>query len=300
MTAMVPAQLAVEHRYLTVNALRMHSVEKGRGPLVLLLHGFPEHWWTWRYQIDPLARAGFRVVAPDLRGYGETAGPGPYDLRTVTRDVSELIRALGEDRAIVVGHDWGGALAWTLAANHPEQVERLIVINCPHPAQVPRAILRSPDQALRLSYFFFFQLPWLPERALKKDGATAIRRMYRGNALDKSRFSDEEIQPFRDAILRPGAATAMLGWYRAAVRGALAGPRLTKIRVPTLMIWGMQDRALRYEHVVPGTEHRVEDLRIERIEGCGHFAPAEQPERVNALLLDAVSASRSIDQTIGL
>lgn len=283
--------LSVTHAFADVGGLKLHYVEKGQGPVVLLLHGFPEMWWSWRYQIDALASAGYRVIAPDLRGYNESDKCGPYDLDTLATDVRALVAHLETDKVRLVGHDWGGALAWHVASNIPSIVERLVVLNCPHPAQMLRAFKRGDLRQIRRSwYMLFFQLPLLPERMLTRDGGRGLCKIYRASAVDPSHFSDEELAPFVENILRPGAASAMIGWYRAAFRSVLktggSGPQYAVIRAPTMLIWGMQDTALRYDSLVPGTERWVEDLRLEPIDRCGHFVHAEQPSRVNPLLLD--------------
>ena len=291
---MTPSDLDVAHHAAQLGDLRMHWVEAGQGPLVVLLHGFPECWWSWRYQLGPLARAGFRVVAPDLRGYGDTDKHGPYDLDTLTRDVCHLIEHLGEERAHVVGHDWGGGLAWWLAATRPDRCRRLVVLNCPLPHLLLRALLQRPrlSQLKRSAYMFFFQLPWLPERALTRNDAEGLVEIFQTHAVDGAHFSTEELRPIRDAVQQPGAAAGMLGWYRTIFRQALTGrlPPLPKVAAPALLIWGMEDQALGFDDCVPGTEAWVPDLRIEKIERCGHFVQAERDDRVNPLLLDFLRA----------
>jgi pimeloyl-ACP methyl ester carboxylesterase len=283
--------LSVTHRFADVGGPKLHFVEKGEGPVVLLLHGFPEMWWSWRYQIDPLAHAGYRVVVPDLRGYNESDKDGPYDLDTLAQDVRALVAFLGVERVLLVGHDWGGALAWHVAATMPSIVDKLAVLNCPHPAQMQRALARGDLQQLRRSwYMFFFQLPILPERMITRERGRALCRMYRAMAIDRANFSDEELAPFAENVLRPGAASAMIGWYRAAfstaVRAGRKGLRYPVIAAPTMLVWAKDDKALGYDSLVPGTERFVTDLRIEPIERCGHFVNAERPERVNELLLE--------------
>jgi pimeloyl-ACP methyl ester carboxylesterase len=294
---MTPADLKVTHHFVTLPSLRMHYVEVGAGPLVVLLHGFPESWWSWRYQLQALADAGFRVVAPDLRGYGETDKRGPFDLDTLAGDVCHLIEALGERRAQIVGHDWGGALAWHLASHRPEFCARLAVLNCPHPLAMRKALLARPSwaQLKRSWYFFFFQLPWLPEWLLTRGDAGNLVRVIKASSVDRSHFSPEELRPLRDAIQRPGAATAMVNWYRDAVRLNFARP-LTQPVYPlitreTLLIWGMEDPALGFHELVPGTEAYAPKLRVEQVKGCGHFVQSERPADVNRLLLGFLRAS---------
>ena len=287
--------MPLQHRTDTVGSLRMHYVLDGSGPLVLLLHGFPEFWWSWRFQIAPLAAAGYRVVAPDLRGYNETERSGPYDLDTLSGDIASLIAHLGESRATIVGHDWGGAITWHLAAMRPDACQRAVVLNAPHPAVFAAVLRHSLGQLRRSWYMFFFLLPWLPERWLVKDGARLLRRMYRGNAVDRSNFTDDDVRPFQQAITQPGAATAALGYYRAAFAGLLKNRRnigrYPLITRPTLLIWAKDDQALDYQELVPPTRRWVSDLRIEPIEQCGHFVHQEQPEAVNARLLSFLQSA---------
>lgn len=288
---MKPSDLAVTHHFAELPALRMHYVEAGAGPLVLLLHGFPETWWSWRYQIEPLARAGFRVIVPDLRGYGETGKQGPYDLDTVSADIAALLAHLGEKEPVrIVGHDWGGALAWHIAATLPQLCAKLAVLNCPHPAMMAKAFRTRWRQVARSWYMFFFLLPRLPERFLTADGAVNIVRMIKGSAIDRRHFTLEELQPYRDAALKEGAAAAMVGWYRAAILSARKAKRYPPIAAPTLLIWGKDDSALGFDDLVPGTERHVPALRIEQVEKCGHFVHEEQPEQVNVLLSGFLSA----------
>lgn len=282
--------MALSHHTEQVGSIRMHYVSQGTGPLVVLLHGFPEFWWSWRHQIAPLAQAGFRVVAPDLRGYNDTERTGPYDLDTLAGDIANLVRHLGQSRATIVGHDWGGAIAWYLAATRPEVCDRAVVLNAPHPAVFAKVIRSSYRQLRRSWYMFFFLLPGLPERRLLKDDARILKRIYLANSVDRSPFSDEVLRPFRQAIMKPGAATAALGYYRAALRSGIGTSRdiarMPIIDQPMLLIWGKDDPALSYDDLVPPTLFWVRDLWIEPIERCGHFVHEERPEDVNRALLE--------------
>jgi epoxide hydrolase 4 len=282
--------LGVRHAMVGVNGLRMHYVAMGDGPLVLLLHGFPEMWWSWRYQIPALANAGFRVVAPDLRGYNETDAKGPFDIDTLRDDVVGLLDALGARDAIVVGHDWGGAIAWHLASTRPELCAKLVVMNCPHPVPFLRAIRGNFRQIRRSWYIFFFQLPVLPERMLTQREGRGAAAMLRSMAIDKTHFGAAELEPFAKAVCMPGRASAMIGWYRAMFRrGIRMGSKELSvygtIRNPTLLLWAMEDRAFSYRDVVVGMERFVPGIEIQKIEGCGHFLQQEQPEEVNRRLI---------------
>jgi epoxide hydrolase 4 len=290
---MKPAELSVTHHFAALPSLRMHYVEAGEGPVVVLLHGFPENWWSWRYQLRALADAGFRVIAPDLRGYGDTDKHGPYDLDTIVGDVCHLIESLGiEKRVKIVGHDWGGAVAWHLASRRSEFCEQLVVLNCPHPALMQRALLGKKLSFAQLKkswYFFFFMLPVVPEWLLTKDDARQTGRVISSSSIHREHFNEAELRPFLDAIQRPGAASAMVGWYREAVRdgfkNVLSPKPYQAITADTLLVWGMKDPALGFDELVPGTEEFVPRLEIEQIPDCGHFVHAERPELVNPALV---------------
>jgi pimeloyl-ACP methyl ester carboxylesterase len=292
------ADLAVTHHVVSLPRLRLHYVEKGEGPLVVLLHGFPEMWWSWRYQIDALVSAGFRVVAPDQRGYGETETHGPYDLDTLAADVCHLLEHLGsERRARIVGHDWGGAVAWHLASRRPSYCERLAVLNCPHPAVMREALLHglSWAQVKRSWYMFFFQLPLVPEWVLTRNDAELMPRTLKAASADRSHWTADDVRPFRDAIQRPGTARAMVGWYRAAIRAGLrhpfSPPAYPAVTCDTTLIWGRRDPALDFDVLVPGTERYAPKLRVVQIPDAGHFVHAERPAAVNDALIAFLNTS---------
>ncbi len=288
------------HRQAITNGVRLHYVEAGEGPLVVLLHGFPEHWYAWREQIDPLVEAGYRVVAPDMRGYNASEKPhgvSAYRIGTLVDDVLGLIDHCGEDRATLVGHDWGGVVAWEAAARHPEVVERLAVLNAPHPAAYRRE-LRSLDseQAKRSWYALFFQLPWLPEAILGAGRCRIVGRLLRKDPENPRAFDEEAIDRYREACAQPGALTAMINYYRALFRGTvrsmLPGRAVPEASVsdglidqPTLLIWGMQDRALS-ERLTEGLEQWVPDIQVERLPEASHWVQTDTPDRVNDLLIE--------------
>jgi len=298
MAGMTPADLDVRHAFADVNGLRMHYVEAGPPartgvPPIVLLHGFPEMWWSWRYQIRALTAAGYRVIAPDLRGYNETEARGPYDLDTLRDDVVALLDHLQIEKAIVVSHDWGGAVAWHLAGTRQERCAKLVAMNCPHPLVFQRTINKW-SQARRSWYIFFFQIPWLPESLLAARGGDTVIRMLQSSAVDKKNFGRDELEPFAVAVQKPGRAKAMLEWYRDAFRAGLRARRTrapaasghSTITIPTLVIWGMKDIALNYDDIVPGTERYAPGVEIHTLADCGHFVQQEQPEEVNRLLLE--------------
>lgn len=287
------------HEEAIVNGVRLHYVEAGEGPLVVLLHGFPEHWYAWRKQIPALVGAGYRVVAPDMRGYNASEKPhgvGAYRIEALVADVLDLIEHCGHDRATIVGHDWGGVVAWEVAARHPEAVDRLAVLNAPHPSAYRRELRSRPsDQARRSWYVLFFQLPWLPEAILRAGRCRVVGRLLREAPETPEAFDEEAIRRYRDACARPGAASSMIDYYRALFRGTvrsaipgLGVPHATTsdglIDRPTLLIWGTKDRALS-PRLTEGLEQWVPDIRVERLPDASHWVQAEAPDRVNDLLV---------------
>ena len=236
-----PAAGTLAHHYATVNGIRMHYVESGSGPLVVLLHGFPSSWYCWRHQIEALA-GSYRVIAPDLRGYNETERKGPYDIETLQRDVIGLIEATGEESAHIVGHDWGAAIAWALAIEHPEAIRTLAICNVPHPVVFQKAIRRNPRQMLRSWYILFFQLPWLPEKLLSARGYRRLLDSIVGQCRPET-FSDDDRAVMLSHLRRQGLAGGV-NWYRAAIRHPLRLPKPTPITGPTASDNSPTSRAL--------------------------------------------------------
>lgn len=276
------------HHFAVVNGIRLHYVEAGTGPLVVLLHGFPEFWYSWRHQLPALAGAGFRALAPDLRGYNESAKPAgiaSYAIDPLTQDVAELIHAVGAERATIVGHDWGGGIAWAFAMRFPTLVDRLVILNAPHPALFFRE-LRTPAQLARSWYIFFFQLPWLPEWALRRRNFAGLERALRSDPVRPGTFTEEDIRAFKEAWAQPGALTAGINYYRAMKRHGIRSLRseLRPIDVPTLVIWGERDRYLGIR-LLDGLGDWVTRLRIERLPNASHWVQNDAAERVNELLL---------------
>jgi pimeloyl-ACP methyl ester carboxylesterase len=231
---------------LRTNGVELHTVATGpqNGPFVVLLHGFPEFWWGWRRQIGPLATAGLRVVVPDQRGYNlsdKPEGVRAYGIDTLADDVLGLVDAFGRERFAVVGHDWGAVLAWHLVARNPERVERAVVLNGPHPATMRAHTLRNPFQAFRSWYVAFFQLPLLPELALRAANFAMLRSGMAVTARPGA-FSKEDFLRYRAAWAQPDALTAMLNWYRA-LPGYAGSTQTGRIRVPVRVIWGDRDAA---------------------------------------------------------
>jgi epoxide hydrolase 4 len=275
---------AVE-RDLDVNGVRLHCVVEGEGSLVLLLHGFPETSRAWRKQMPALAER-FRVVAPDLRGFGASDKPkgiSAYRTPVLADDIVALIHAFDAEHAHIVGHDWGGAVAWAVAIEHPEAVDRLAVLNCPHPAVMRRALRTNWSQIRKSWYIFAFQIPWLPELAFRRNGARLVKDVMRRTAKHSSIFGDAVLDEYALAFSAPGAATGAINYYRAAARSRV--PR-GKIKAQTLLIWGEDDVALGIE-LTRGMDGLFErEPRIEYLPDTSHWVMEERPELVNRLLLD--------------
>jgi pimeloyl-ACP methyl ester carboxylesterase len=300
----------IEHRYVSIRGLTLHCAVAGEGPLVILLHGFPECWYSWRHQLAALS-ARFRVVAPDLRGYNESDKPRPvraYELGELVADVDALIEAFGATEAGIVGHDWGGGIAWTFAMERPQRTRRLAVLNCPHPAIFAQALRANPRQLLRSWYMFFFQIPWLPETLLALNHAAAVGRAFRDSVVVREAITDDDLRVLRDAASRPGALRSGINYYRAIFRQQFrAGApdwlrryagwtdeppqrrRLAdwpRISAPTLLIWGEQDVALRKE-LTYGMEPLFDGpFGIRYVPDSGHWIQQEHAALVNELLLE--------------
>jgi pimeloyl-ACP methyl ester carboxylesterase len=282
------------HHHAVVNGFRLHYVEMGSGPLVVLLHGFPEFWYSWRHQLPALAAAGYRAVAPDLRGYNESAKPdriADYRPECLADDVAGLIAHAGERDAAVAGHDWGGGVAWYLAMRHPRAVRRLIVLNAPHPAAFLRE-LRTPAQLVRSWYIFFFQLPGLPEWALRAGDFASLERTLRTEPVRPGTFTAEDVRRYKAALARPGALTAAVNYYRAAfLRLGRLRRRLRPVTVPTLLIWGERDRYLG-PRLTEGLEPWVPNLRLARLPDASHWVQNDAPDDVNRLMVEFLDEGR--------
>jgi pimeloyl-ACP methyl ester carboxylesterase len=273
--------------YAEIGDQRLHYVETGEGPLIVLLHGFPEFWYGWRLQLQPLAAAGFRVVAPDLRGYNLSSRPdgvAAYDTDQLAADIRGLVQERGAESALLVGHDWGGTVAWATAMIHPEVVDRLDILNAAHPRKLSQG-LHHPGQLRKSWYFFFFALPELPESVVHANHWHFFR-----NFLDDAdpAYTPEEIERYVEAWSQPGAATGMINYYRASVRQSPkhAEAQLRPISAPTLVIWGQRDRFLGEELAEPDHDDVPNLDRVERLPDASHWVHHDEAERVNQLLID--------------
>ena len=272
----------IQTKFVEANGLRFEVLEQGSGDrLALCLHGFPEHAVSWRHQMPVLAAMGYRVWAVNQRGYGRTTRPTrvmDYALPELMDDVAALIDASGATSTVLIGHDWGAMVAWCFAAGRLRPLERLVIMNVPHPLCF-RAALKHWRQARKSWYIAFFQLPTLPERMLMANGGAAVRRMFGRVALPP-----DVLAVYTGQIVEPGAATAMLNWYRASRRPSLRMPDLARvIETPTLVVWGERDVALDLI-CLDGTERYVRDLTLKRLPGVSHWVQQDAPDAVNGLL----------------
>ncbi|GGP36245.1 alpha/beta fold hydrolase [Saccharothrix coeruleofusca] len=295
-TTRVPGPWA--HRDVSANGIRLHVAELGDGPLVLLLHGFPQFWWAWRHQLTALAAAGYRAVAVDLRGYGDSdKPPRGYDGFTLAGDVAGLVKALGAPRAHLVGHAWGGMLAWTVGAMHPRLVHSVTAISAPHPLALRRAVRKDPrGQGKALGHLFRFQLPVYPERKLTADDGAAVEALLRewsGPKWTVAPEFDEVVRRNREAVLVPGVAHSALEYYRWAVRSLLRsdGRRFAeavsqRLTAPVLQLHGALDPVMLARTALDSADWRGPGSVYRCVQEVGHFPHQEAPQTTTGMITD--------------
>ena len=282
-----------ETAYIETNGIKLHVVMAGPkdGGPVLLLHGFPEFWYGWRKQIPALAKAGYRVIVPDQRGYNlsdKPKGVNAYALDKLVADMLNLIDALGYQKVNLIGHDWGAMVAWVLASRHPERLHKLGILNVPHPAVMLNFLRRGdPEQLRRSWYIFFFQLPCLPEYFIRQNDWRNGDRVLRGSSKRGS-FTREDVAEYKRAWSQPSAMTAMLNWYRAAVRHRPKLPKDARVKAPTLMLWGMQDVALSHRMARLSLDYCNEGSLV-LFEEATHWVQHDEAKAVNQLLVEFLS-----------
>lgn len=294
--------IEIRSRTILANDLSFAVDECGEGDAVaLLLHGFPEARISWRHQLPVLAALGWRAVAPDLRGYGDTTKPSnldAYTIRHLVADTVALFDALGARRRLLIGHDWGAAIAWAFAIREARPLAGLVIMNVPHPTVFRRVLRSSWRQRGRSWYILFFQLPWLPEKALTAGGAKAVERAFTGMACNPDAFPPDVLTRYRQNALAPGAATAMINFYRANFRSVGQAQATAPVRVPTLMIWGEKDTALGLE-LTEGYDGLVDDLTLVRLPDASHWVQQDAPDAVNAAMRGWLDEKR-IHPSIGV
>ncbi len=278
-----------QHNFIETNHIRLHCVTQGEGDLVILLHGFPEFWYSWRYQIPALARY-FKVVVPDLRGYNDSDKPAHgYDLDTLCSDVRGLIASLGYTKAHIVGHDWGGVIAWHLAQTFPQTLHRLAILNAPHPQQFFQELVSNVDQLRRSWYVLAFQVPGIPEWLIQQNLKEFVKNLFQGEAIRKGAFSADQTQMYQEALAKPGVITAALNYYRQLLSpqtwlGNLQRP--LPITVPTLVLWGEEDSFLSQKFTEKLDRLISAPFQLRLVPQCGHWIQQEVPQTVNRELLN--------------
>lgn len=279
-------------RWIEANDQIFELAEAGEGSkLALCLHGFPELHFSWRFQIPDLVEQGYRVWAPNMRGYGGSSKPAEirdYALDNLCADVAALIDASGAEDVTLIAHDWGAIVAWAFAIQKMRPLKKLVIMNVPHP-MVGRREIKYWRQFRRSWYIFFFQIPWLPEFLLARGKGTAIKKAFANMALDQRNFSDEALAVFAQAAMRPGSLKGMINYYRALLRHSDTIDIADKsLDTPTLMIWGEEDSALNIK-CTEGTEQWVENFTLHKLPGVSHWVQQEAPDRVNKILRNWLS-----------
>ncbi len=272
---------------IALNGIHLHVAEAGPadGPLVVLLHGFPEFWYGWRNQIGPLAEQGFHVLAPDQRGYNLSDKPNgieSYDLDQLSADVIALADHFRQDTFAIVGHDWGAAVGWWLAGRHGDRMRRLGVLNAPHPAVWLDAMQNNPVQKRMSGYVRFFQIPYLPELLIGINRSKALAKGFH-DSIRAGAFTEADLKEYRKAWAQPGALTAMINYYRALLRKRLPPAAEYHVSCPTLVIWGKQD-AYGVPELAEASSRLCSDCRVEYLDRSTHWVQHDEPEYVNDLL----------------
>jgi len=284
----------MQTQMIKINGVHLHVVTDGAedAPPVLLLHGFPEFHYGWRKQIAALAAAGFRVIAPDQRGYNLSDKPksvAAYSVDVLAQDATALLDHFGIQKVNLVGHDWGAAVAWTVALNQPGRVEKLAILNVPHPDVMTRFILHHPAQRKKSWYIYFFQIPFLPEWILSRNDFRNLTRMLLGSGK-KGTFTREDVSAYKTAWAQRGALSGMINWYRAIARaslknifrGAARAPR--RVTPPALILWGKRDVALSHEMVQPSLD-LCDDGRVVFFDNATHWVQHDEADAVNEELI---------------
>ena len=293
---------AWQHSFIETNQIRLHCVTQGEGELVILLHGFFEFWYSWRHQLPALSQH-FKVVVPDLRGYNDSDKPNHgYDLDTLSADIQGLIQALGYDQANIVGHDWGGAIAWQFAQTYPNALNRLAVLGAPHPDQFRQALTSNLDQLRRSWYWLALQVPELPEWLIQQNLQRFVRSLFQDQAVRKGAFTSSDAALYKAALEKPGALAAAMRYYRqflAPQNWLRPWHKLPqRIEAPTLVLWGEEDTLLS-QTLLNGIEKLVSaPLQLKLLPFCGHWIQQEVPKTVNRELLNFLTGTDSSSITL--
>jgi len=301
----------LKDHYAEINGIKMHYVAAGKGPLVIFLHGFPEFWYEWKYQLEDFGKDHL-AVAPDMRGYNLSDKPSDldqYQMKYLVEDVRALADHLGQKKFVLVGHDWGGAVAWAFAIAHPEYLQKLVIVNAPHPGVFARELKENPDQQKASQYMLMFRSD-KAEAMLSANNYAGLVNAVLGPGLKTGVFTDDDKQAYIEAWSKPGALTGGLNYYRAARVGPPApaspdaagsgdgaqqasgnfalDPTKVNVKMPTLVIWGEKDTALLTGNL-EGLDQFVPDLTIKRIPEGSHWVIHEKPEEVDGAIRDFIS-----------
>lgn len=277
-----------QHSHITLpSGITLHVVEEGPqdGKLLIFLHGFPEFWYGWRHQISYFAQQGYHVVVPDQRGYNLSDKPksvADYSLDKLSEDVVALIDHFKKQKAVIVGHDWGGVVAWWTAFRFKKRVEKNIILNVPHPRVMQKYLATDPTQTLRSWYILFFQLPFLPEKMMTFVGPQSLRQSSRAGT-----FTDTDLEFYQKAWSQPGALTGMINWYRAGLRHPPKKLGTERITVPTLLIWGKKDAFLKHQMAQPSVD-LCDTGKLVYLENASHWVAHEEPQEVNRLIQEFI------------
>lgn len=285
-----------QSNYIQLNEVKLHYIEVGNGEKVIIfLHGWPEFWYSWRKQMAFFAEKGFRVIVPDLRGFNLSEKPkniSDYAMENVRADIAQLMDKLNIEKANITGHDWGGAVAWHLATHYPNKVDKLAILNSPHPSIFYKHLKSDTSQLLKSWYMLFFQIPFLPEFFINLNLKQFFKNALRGWAINKNAFTDEDLNKYVEAYKQKGALKASINYYRAGLRFSNAKKsKGKKVQAPTLLIWGENDKALGKELTV-GTENYINNtFELKLIPNCSHWVQQDEPEKVNEYLFDFFKTS---------
>ena len=281
----------LQNEFVNVNGIRMHYVTTGKGSLIVFLHGFPEFWYSWRHQI-PFFSKRFKVAVPDMRGFGETERPteiDQYRIEKLVKDIVELVHSLGQEKATIVGHDWGGIVAWSIGMMAPGVIENLIIMDAPHPAVFQRNAFRNYMQMQKSWYMFFFLLQNVPERILSRNNFELLKYVVEISTKRKKMFTQRDIERYTSSWSKEGGITGGINYYRSNLNAEFWGNLdesipFPKIKSHTLQIWAEEDLFLGKE-LTEGTSEFVDALfSLKIIPKCGHWIQQEAPEEVNQII----------------
>jgi pimeloyl-ACP methyl ester carboxylesterase len=279
----------IRERFIRTNGVKLHVKEAGPedGPMILFLHGFPEFWYAWRKQIGYFAEKGYLAVAPDQRGYNlsdKPKGIEAYKLDELAKDAVGLIDAYRRDKIFLVGHDWGASVSWWTALKYPERLKKLVIMNVPHPKVMGTNLLRNPKQIQKSWYIFFFQLPMAAEKLAESNNYEWPLDMIRESSRPGA-FTPEELEKYREAFAKPGAFSAMVNWYRASLQARNEIPESFQVRVPMLLLWGVNDTALLDEMADQSMKYCPEG-RLLKFDQASHWIQHEEAGTINPMLDD--------------